>query len=148
VRLRVAVVEDQVEFVAPNGIRHHRMVVRTLLGGPGGKAANKDKVLEYSIAIPLAELKARQVAYMAQVEHGKRVTFSAYPAVMKPLHVVAFVQNDATKEVLQAAATSVTGELKYPEFEIRPGGEVRRVPDGSETAPPHTDAPADAASGK
>jgi glutaredoxin len=144
VRLRVAVVEDDVHYVAPNGIRHHRMVVRTLVGGRGGKAANKDKGLEYSITIPLVELKARQIGYLLQMEHGKRVAFPDKPVVMKPLHLAAFVQNDATKEVLQAAMTPVAGELVYPRIEARANGEIRIVPDDPSREHP-VDAPADAA---
>lgn len=120
VRLRVAIAEENVEFTAPNGIRHHHMVVRTMLGGPGGKAANKDHVLEYQIAMPIVELKARQISYLNQMEHAHRVQFPKKPVEMKHLYLVCFVQHENTREVFQAAATRIEGELIYPEMRIDP----------------------------
>lgn len=117
VRLRLAVAEEVVDYRAPNGIRQHPMVVRTLLGGNKGVAA-KQKELKYHLAMPVAELKRRQLAYLIQYEHGKRMKFPTKPAEMKKLRLVAFVQSEKTKEILQAAWTPVTGEWEYPEFKF------------------------------
>jgi hypothetical protein len=148
VRLRLALVEENVEFTAPNGIRRHSMVVRTMLGSPKGISA-KQGALKYSLPdMPLAELKARQLGYLYSYEQGKRMQFAKKPADLKPLHLVAFVQveqpvmpltekssetqekkaNEAPVqplhlrgEILQAVQVPVTGELVYPDFEPPPG---------------------------
>jgi hypothetical protein len=113
VRLRIALVEDEIDFLAPNGLRHHRMVVRTMLGGTGGKRATADGKLELQLAMPLDILKVQQIVYLAQYEHGKRIQFPVKPLALKPLHLVAFVQNDdQTHEVLQSAIIPVTGDLE------------------------------------
>ena len=136
VRLRLAIAEDKIDFHAPNGVRRHHMVVRTMLGGVGGKAANKNKVLEYSISMPLAVLKSQQMTYLVQFEHGRRLRFPTKPVDLKPLHLVAFVQNDTTREVLQAAATPVLGELEYPEMRFETPGETPESPPSSEGKDP------------
>lgn len=132
VRLRLAVVEDNIPLVAPNGVRRHVMVVRALLGGAKGIAA-KQGVLKYDLPLPLAELKGRQMGYLAQFEQGKRIKFRVKPLEYKPLQLVAFVQHEQTKEVLQAVAVPVTGDLVYPEINIQlPPDENDPAPTGEE----------------
>ncbi len=117
-RLRLVVAEELVNFRSSNGIRHHPMVVRTLLGGASGISA-KQGVLKYALQMPLAELKSRQLGYLASYAHGRRISFDQAPVELKPLWLVAFVQNDATREVLQAAAVQISGELVYPDLKLQ-----------------------------
>ena len=152
VRLRIALAEEDVDFIAPNGVRHHHMVVRMMLGTPSGKRAVNGE-LEFKIAMPLAQIKAQQVLYLAQYEHGKRMKFPVQPVELKPLRLVAFVQNDATHEVLQTKSIPVTGELSYPNIEVTPDGQLQLVPaepppaaDSEPAASEETEQPADAAS--
>jgi hypothetical protein len=113
-RLRLALAEDEVALAAPNGIRTHELVVREMLGGAKGVGAKSGK-LAYSLQMPLAELKQHLVDYLTQFEAGRDVTFPEKPLRLKPLSLVAWVQNDQTHEVLQTVIVPVSGELVYPE---------------------------------
>ena len=107
-RLRVVIAEDEVHFLArnSNGIRLHEMIVRKMIGGPDGTEV-KDGKLTISETIPLAELKSSLADYLAKYEEGEQMEFSAKPLELKRFHIVAFVQNDDSREVLQTAAKSV-----------------------------------------
>ena len=147
VRLRLAIVEENVPLNAPNGIRKHPMVVRTMLGGPKGISA-KQGALKYSLQkMPLAELKARQLGYLRSFEEGKRIKFSKKPADLKPLFLAAFVQNEMTREVLQAVLVPVTGELVYPEINFDPPAEKPAGDQPAETPTPDKN-PTDSATEK
>lgn len=152
VRLRLALAEENVEFSAPNGIRRHGMVVRTMLGGPKGISAKQGK-LKFSLPMPLAEIKLRQLGYLHSYEQGKRMQFPKKPVELKPLHLVAFVQRVGNGvdqqgkpvlmqgEILQAVQVPVTGELVYPEFDLNPtpgtpSGDADRKPAETKDDPP------------
>ncbi len=107
VRLRVVIAEDEIHFLARNGVRSHEMIVRRMVGGPEGIAA-KDGKLTMKEAIPLANLKASLSDYLKKYEESENVDFPAKPLELKRLHIVAFVQNDESREVLQTNAVSVT----------------------------------------
>ncbi len=50
--------------------------------------------------------------YLAAIEEGFNYEFTVKPLALDKLHLVAFVQDDSTREVLQAAAIPVTGKLE------------------------------------
>lgn len=106
-RLRVIIAEDEVHFLARNGVRSHEMVVRRMVGGPGG-VEPKDGKLTIKEAIPLAELKSSLADYLKKYEENEGIDFPAKPLDLKRLHIVAFVQNDESQEVLQTNAIAVT----------------------------------------
>lgn len=153
VRLRVALAEENVEFTAPNGIRRHAMVMRTMLGGAKGISAKQGK-LKFSLPdLPLFELKARQLGYLHGYEQGKRMQFPKKPAELKPLHLIAFVQRVGNVvdqqgkpvamqgEVLQAIQVPVTGELVYPDVDFGkpaepPPGKTDKKPADTKDDPP------------
>jgi len=112
-RLRLAVVEDAIDMPAPNGIRHHELVVREMLGTAKGIGSKGGK-LTYSLQMPLAELKEHLVDYLKRFEAGRGVNFPVRPLGLKPLSLVVWVQNDQTREVLQTVMVPITGELIYP----------------------------------
>ena len=108
--LHVAVVEDMVRYVGSNGIRFHNLVVRKLLGTPEGKPLAKP-----GTKVPVAELVnvatigAGLDTYLDTFEKGRSrptapFTFKNRVDHLDPkkLLIVAFVQNDQTKEILQA----------------------------------------------
>ena len=107
VRLRVVIAEDEVHFLAKNGVRGHEMIVRRMVGGPGGTEP-KDGKLSIKESIPLAELRSSLSNYLKKYEDDEGIEFPAKPLDLKRLHVVAFVQNDESREVLQTNAIAVT----------------------------------------
>lgn len=107
-RLRLVLAEETIPFVAGNGIRRHEMVVRTMPGGPDGIPA-REGTLEFSTSVELEELRQRLSDYLAAYEENQGEKFPVKPLDLKRLHLVAFVQNDRTGEVLQAAGVPVSG---------------------------------------
>uniref|UniRef100_A0A7C4QRW8 Thioredoxin domain-containing protein n=1 Tax=Schlesneria paludicola TaxID=360056 RepID=A0A7C4QRW8_9PLAN len=113
VRLRLALVEDTVHYAAANGVREHHGVVREMLGGAKGTGAKSGK-LGYSVVLPVAEIKQHLVDYLTQFEIGRGITFPDKPLALQPLSLVAWVQDESTQEVLQAAVVPVAGTLELP----------------------------------
>lgn len=107
-RLRVALVERQVDYAGTNGIRDHHHVLRAMLGGARGAAVRKGE-LKYDTSIPLAELRQQIESYLAEFEAGRRIKFPVKPLELKSLEVAAWVQNDKTKEVLGSVLIPVAG---------------------------------------
>lgn len=117
-RLRLALAEQQVEAVMPNGIRHHAMVVREMPGGARGVTAKKGE-LKFSLSMPVSELQQRLDEYQQRFETGKKIEIPAHvkPAIRGPLYLVGWVQNDKVDQsrpdigraVLQTAIIPVEG---------------------------------------
>jgi len=78
---------------------------------PGGAAGFplKEKAAKQSASVNLSELRQSLTTYLD--EYGKAHAFpnSRRPLDLKNLRVVAFIQDDQTKEVLQAAQVDVKG---------------------------------------
>ena len=111
-RLRLVLVEDETYFQAGNGIRKHEMIVRYMPGGFRGIAPKQGK-LHFSKSVELSDLKQKLSDYLAAFEEGNNFEFPVKPLALDKLHLVAFVQDDSTREVLQSAAIPVTGKLEY-----------------------------------
>jgi hypothetical protein len=90
-KLRLALIEEAVRFPGPNRQRIHHHVVRAMPGGANGFVL-KDGTAKQEIKIELADL---------------RRTLADDPVDLKQLAVVAFIQNDKTREVLQATQADV-----------------------------------------
>jgi hypothetical protein len=101
-RLRLALVEPWVRYAGSNGVIYHVHVVRALLGGPDGfDPAKKNGT---------AAAKINLRAWRDQTDHfleQYRSLDGQRPFFLRNLRVVAFLQDDATREVLQAADTAV-----------------------------------------
>lgn len=106
-RLRVIIAEDEVHFLARNGVRSHEMIVRRMIGGPGGTEMADGK-LSVKESIPMAELKTSLASYLKNYEDSEGIDFPSKPLDLKRLHVVAFVQNDDSHEILQTSAIAVS----------------------------------------
>jgi thiol-disulfide isomerase/thioredoxin len=106
VRLRLALVEDQVRYLGGNQVRLHHRVVRALPGGAAGLAL-KEKTGKQTASVDLEELRKKLNKYLD--DFGKRSPFpdSKRPMDLKKLSVVAFVQDDDSKEILQATQAEV-----------------------------------------
>ena len=111
-RLRVLLVEDQIRYTGANGISDHRFVVRKMLRGAGGvsfsangRAAVKDVFLVSSVEDQLEK-------YLGDFETkaGRPGgVFKERKSELDPnrLYIVAFVQDNATRNVLQSTIIKV-----------------------------------------
>lgn len=119
-KLRLALVEDEIDYIASNGIRLHEHVMRVMPGGPDGVAPKEGK-LAYQESLSLGALKRRLSDGLEKVEEERQMSFVVKPLALEKLHLVGFVQNDKTKEVLQAAMIPVEGDLSTAaEAEAKP----------------------------
>ena len=109
-RLRLALVEDWVRYKARNGMMYHHRVVRALPGGAAGLALMK-KDADHAVTVDLAEVRVGLAKYLDNYAKNE----SPFPDGQRPmrlrnLHVVAFVQQDDTYEVLQSVDVAVREE--------------------------------------
>jgi hypothetical protein len=116
-RLQIALVEEIVHYTGENGVRFHPMVVRSLAASkkndlgfvlPDGKSTRLTH--EFDIARVVAEAKA----HLDDMEGGSSKRFGKFSFIQRKngidasrLRIVAFVQDEATREVLQAASVVV-----------------------------------------
>jgi hypothetical protein len=109
-RLRLLVVEEAVRYAGGNKLRFHHMVVRAMPGGPEGVAlAQKDT--KHTASVDLAELRQELTKYLDDYAAEQRpFPRASRPMEFKHLKVIALVQDDKTKEILQAAAADVGGD--------------------------------------
>src|SRR5262249_47270406 len=106
VRLRVALVEEEVAYKGSNGLPVHHHVVRAMPGGADGTVL-KGKSEKKTFTVDLAELKKKLADYLDK--YAAKRPFPGKERLME-LKVVAFVQNDRGGEVLQAAQVDVRSE--------------------------------------
>jgi hypothetical protein len=111
VRLRLALVEEAVDYKGSNGIPSYHNVVRDMPGGVTGIAI-KDRAAKQSVTVDLDELKKDAKKYLDNwaAENEAKFPGKLPEMELKNLRVVAFLQNDKTKEVLQAVQVDVKGE--------------------------------------
>ncbi|MCA9039900.1 MAG: hypothetical protein KDA65_06070 [Planctomycetaceae bacterium] len=111
-RLRLALVEEHVDYISTNGLRSYSMVVRNMPSGPEGVEATGDS-FAFDKKFDLAEMKEGLLNYVDAFEDQANYKFPAKPLHMKKMFLVGFVQNDETREILQAEIVPVTGDLDY-----------------------------------
>ena len=107
VRLRIALVEEQVRYVGSNQLRFHHHVVRAFPGGVNGVPLTA-KAGKHTFSLDLAELRKSLNGYIDK-SHLRAQSSAKRPMDFKNLHIVAFVQDDDSKEVLQVAEAEVAG---------------------------------------
>jgi hypothetical protein len=107
-RLQIVLAEDKVEFAASNGIRFHEMLARSMPGGVAGVAPVQG-VLSFKGEVDISKLKRQLARQLAKAEMEAEAPFDAKPLELKSLHLVAYIQNGETGEVLQAASMPVMG---------------------------------------
>lgn len=105
VRLRVALVEREVRYKGQGGLTRYGQVVRDMPGGDAGVVLKKAG--PHSFTVDVAALRKKLNEQLDK--RGQLVPFpdKSRPVELKALRVVAFVQNDKTGEVLQAAQAEV-----------------------------------------
>ncbi len=108
-RLRLCLVEHKVSFAAANGVRIHENLVRAMPGGPEGQASLDGK-LTFEAEIDLEQVRSDILAHLATVEEQLQQEFPEKPLSLQDLRLVGFVQNDSSREVLQAAVVPVRAD--------------------------------------
>jgi thiol-disulfide isomerase/thioredoxin len=101
-RLRLAVVEEKVRYPGPNGQRLHFHVVRALLGGVEGIPL-RTKTARQNMTISLQGLTKSLQDYLNEFDRVQKFLDDERPLELRRLRIVALVQDDKTKEILQAA---------------------------------------------
>jgi hypothetical protein len=106
IRLRLALVEDWARYKGRNGLTFHHRIVRAMPGGAEGFAV--DKAIQKSLTVDLDDLKSKLNKYLDDYARNEGPFPDAQrPMRLRDLHVVAFLQNDDTGEVLQAISVPV-----------------------------------------
>ncbi len=118
-RLRIALVEESVRFTGMNGVRLHHAVVRAMIGGVRGVAVN-EVPFGHNAIVNLAEVKASLEEQLGNVEKQFAVEFPAKPLDLERLAVVAFLQDDATSEVVQSVFVTVASPAKTDKPAAKP----------------------------
>lgn len=108
-RLRLALVERRVRFAGENRVRFHREVVRALPGGAEGKELTDGRGA-VDVVVNLGQLRAELREGLAEsIGTGREPAIPEDEIGSDGLAVVAFVQDDETREVYHAAIAPVDG---------------------------------------
>jgi hypothetical protein len=104
--LRFALVEERIRYQGGNGLGYHHSVVRAFPGGVKGFAVAK-KDMEQTATLDIDKVRGDLTKYLDDFAKESDHNFAIKPTALRNLRVVAFVQNDETGEVLQAAQVDV-----------------------------------------
>jgi hypothetical protein len=107
IKLRLVLVEETIRFVGVNHLRFHHQVVRAMPGGADGVAVMNPTLSVYN-SVDLKNLRKQLISYLDNYQE----TMRPFPQPGRPLdfhglRVIAFVQDDSTKEILQATQVEV-----------------------------------------
>jgi hypothetical protein len=107
--LRLALTEESVRYVGGNRLRFHHHVVRACPGGTQGMELKNGKA-KLEVTLRLRDLKRDLEAY--QTGYAKTRAFPKPPPEIKleRLAVVAFVQNDGDRSILNAVSVPIKQE--------------------------------------
>ena len=101
-RLRMLLVEERIPMPeARCGIRVQEMVVRWQIDGGDG-AVPKDGKFAVTETVSIVDIRKRLTEDLARFERLQGMNFPEKPLEMKSLFVIALVQDETTREVLQA----------------------------------------------
>jgi hypothetical protein len=107
VRLRIALAETVARYGGYNGVRYHQCVVRGFAGSPDGIPLPQPTA-EHKATVDLAAVRAGLNAELDEYQKkNDGVLIVDRPLGLRSLIVVAFIQDDVTHEVLQAAQKDV-----------------------------------------
>jgi len=121
-RLQVALVEETVHYTGENGLRFHPMVVRSLASAEKDKlgfAVTPGRTSKVTHTFDVARVVAEAKSHLDSMEGGASERFGKFQFIerrsaidMSQLRVVAFVQDETTKEILQAAVVDLPAPAK------------------------------------
>jgi hypothetical protein len=106
VRLRLVVVEEMVRYQGSNGQRLHHQVVRSFPGGVDGVKLDKAES-KHEQTVQVAELAKSLSDYLTASNEKRPFIDDERPLELKHLKIVAFIQNDVDKKVIQAVQADV-----------------------------------------
>ena len=110
-RLAIALVEKELRIASPNGVLVHDNVLRQTPANPYGLPPRSDGRLFAEGPVPIDSIRTDLLGYLETDEvrllPGPRRTVME----MDDLHMVVFVQNIETKQVLQAKVVPITGQV-------------------------------------
>ncbi len=105
-RLRILIVDPLIHYTARNGIRYHEMVVRDMPGGHEGVLASNGTA-EVKLERSIPKLQSEIIDGLKSLEKNRGITFNYLPSELKQIQVIAFVQDDGSREILQSAISPV-----------------------------------------
>jgi tetratricopeptide (TPR) repeat protein len=132
-RLYLALIENGIYYPGPSGIMMHNCVVRTFAGGAKGLALPKGDSSHIE-KISLTQLKQELLTHLSQFEMEQKLPLK--PMDFRQLQVVAFVQPQFTRVVLQASLVEVTGDVPP---EVKAESKTEPVPDTKPDEKPKVD---------
>jgi thiol-disulfide isomerase/thioredoxin len=106
VRLRIALVEQSVRYQGRNGQRLHTSVVRALLGGKDGFKLEK-KEADHFVNLKIEDLRKALDQVLTETATARNILWAERPLDLKNLAIIAFIQEQDSKKVLQAIRVSV-----------------------------------------
>lgn len=110
-RLRVVLTEESIRYIGSNRLRFHHHVVRAMPGGPDGTAFDKG-ASSMQLKVNLPEIRKELNAYLDGYAEKRPFPRERPEIRLQGLALVAFVQNDDTKEVLHAVAVPLSQSEK------------------------------------
>ena len=115
-KLRIALVEDEVYYKGANGVERHKFVVRKMLKSVDGFSFAKNGKATVTQQVSLTSVQKELEKYFQKAntefaELGVMIKENKTRIDPKRLAVVAFIQDDATKEVLQAVTEKVIDKV-------------------------------------
>lgn len=105
-KLRLVLVEDTVRYLGGNGLRFHHHVVRALPGGADGTAL-KENTGKVSVEMDLNKVRESLNKYLDEFAKERPFSNLDRPMELKKLKVIAIVQDDDSREILNAAQFDV-----------------------------------------
>lgn len=115
-KLRIALVEDEVYYKGANGVERHKFVVRKMLNGVEGISFGKNGTATVKQQVNLAAVQKELENYFKKAnmefsEMGVMIKENKTKIDPKRLAIVAFVQDDSSREVLQAVTEKVIDKV-------------------------------------
>jgi hypothetical protein len=110
-RLRLVLAEERIAYTGRSKVPFHRQVVRAFPGGTNGFVLD-EKESKHTAALDLNELRKELTNYLDNSTQRTPFPFpnSERPLDFRRLRLVAFVQDDASGEVLQVAQVDVVNK--------------------------------------
>jgi tetratricopeptide (TPR) repeat protein len=111
-KLRIVLAEDGIRYQGANGIMEHRFVVRKMIRGAGGMSFNQNGKAIVKDAFTVSAIEDQLEKYLTTYEQKMQKPGTPFKEKIseidpKQLYIVAFVQDDATRRILQSTIVKV-----------------------------------------